>query len=206
MPKKSAIPDLKSQILRISDCPWVPWKNGLGKTKELAKDGSHPHYWRLSSAQLERDCAFSDFHGYDRILGLLSGGPVTLIHDPGRVRKLEVLSFYKFSGDLKTEAEVDSPAIDLNLFLLQGKSNGSIYPTFFGAHEEYQFPLSAREHFVFCLEGNLKIVERHQTVELDLSSNEILQVSREAHYEYPNLKIISQTHSAKALWIPIHLL
>lgn len=60
------------------------WKNGLGWTTELAlrpADASleDPGFdWRLSVAEVDADCEFSAFAGYDRSLMLLDGGGMEL--------------------------------------------------------------------------------------------------------------------------------
>ena len=105
---------------------------------------------------------------------------------------------------MTTEVIITHPAIDFNLFLLDGKTKGSLYPTFFSPSEESQFPLSGQEHFIFCVQGHLKVTERHTDQSSLLLPFELLRVSRIGSTEYPNLKIVAGDHSAVALWIPIH--
>lgn len=49
-----------------------PWRNGAGGTREVLSAGE-PLDWRIAIADIEGDCAFSDFSGYSRRLMLLSG-------------------------------------------------------------------------------------------------------------------------------------
>ncbi len=181
-----------------------PWKNGRGITTQLACDTSAPYLWRLSSAELTESGPFSNFPLYQRWVCLLSGGPVLLNHSEGKKKELTQYLPYKFSGAMTTEVIITHPAIDFNLFLLDGKTKGSLYITFFSPLEEYQFPLSGQEHFIFCVQGHLKVTERHTDQSSLLLPFELLRVSRIGSTEYPNLKIVAGDHSAVALWIPIH--
>ncbi|MFT9016115.1 MAG: HutD family protein [Acetobacter sp.] len=63
--------------------PLVPWRNGAGKTREIAaspagKDGAAGSLWRISLASITRDCAFSFFPGFERSLALACDGTLTL--------------------------------------------------------------------------------------------------------------------------------
>jgi environmental stress-induced protein Ves len=67
------------KLIRFSEFQTMPWKNGLGSTKEIEifpagsqmSDGSF--LWRLSSATVAANSSFSQFQGYDRWLTVLSG-------------------------------------------------------------------------------------------------------------------------------------
>lgn len=66
------------------------WRNGLGWTREIAKDESSSDWaWRLSIAEVDSDCAFSAFPGCDRVLMLLSGNGMELAFDDGDVSRVE---------------------------------------------------------------------------------------------------------------------
>ena len=65
-------------IIRWDDHRLVPWRNGLGTTREIAMDTdpTDPEgrmLWRISIASVDQDGPFSDFIGYQRIIMLLSG-------------------------------------------------------------------------------------------------------------------------------------
>lgn len=61
----------------------MPWKNGAGTTTELVLHpaGGAEFDWRLSVAEVERDCDFSRFPGVDRSILVLSGGGFALLVD-----------------------------------------------------------------------------------------------------------------------------
>ena len=64
---------LPTTVIRFDDHELVPWKNGLGMTREVANarrsDGTM--LWRISLATVDRDGPFSDFDGYKRIIMML---------------------------------------------------------------------------------------------------------------------------------------
>jgi len=65
------------RILRSSDYPTRPWKNGGGTTRDIVVSPPGASLddfdWRLSLAQVDRDGPFSRFDNVDRTLVLLSG-------------------------------------------------------------------------------------------------------------------------------------
>jgi uncharacterized protein len=67
-------------LIGWDDHQLVPWKNGLGMTREVANghraDGTM--LWRISLATVDRDGPFSDFAGYKRIIMMLEGDGMTL--------------------------------------------------------------------------------------------------------------------------------
>ena len=85
------------RLLTPNDYRSMPWKNGAGRTTEIAV---HPpgaaldaFAWRVSIADVERDGPFSRFPGIDRTIVLLAGsgmrlaGPGTSPEGPGMDRK-----------------------------------------------------------------------------------------------------------------------
>src|SRR6185369_11614525 len=70
------------RLLTPSDYRPMPWKNGGGRTIEIAV---HPvgatldaFQWRVSIADIERDGPFSRFPGIDRTIVLLEGAGMHL--------------------------------------------------------------------------------------------------------------------------------
>lgn len=70
------------KLIRASDAPSMPWKNGGGSTVELAcwppGSGLGDFDWRISVASIERDGPFSAFAGIERTLILLDGAGMLL--------------------------------------------------------------------------------------------------------------------------------
>lgn len=108
----------------------VPWKNGLGTTKEIYKctlgDCGAPFVWRVSQAIVSCSGPFSEFNGYDRHIMCLSGGGFVLEGGPqGDVNVLPMDAPHSFSGDWKINGRLidDGPCIDFNLIVLR-----EVYP------------------------------------------------------------------------------
>jgi environmental stress-induced protein Ves len=117
-------------ILPASTRLAVPWKNGRGRAAEVAGDGTGteavPFDWRLTLATIDRDGAFSDFTGVDRLLLNAGPGRLTLVVD-GLARDLEPLEVLAFAGEARvTSSGVTQPTFALNLMLRRGAATGSL--------------------------------------------------------------------------------
>ena len=75
--------------VRLEDCPFVPWRNGGGRTRELLAWPT-PESWsvRVSVAEIEADGPFSQLPGIDRCFAVLAGAGVVLTL-PSRLEELE---------------------------------------------------------------------------------------------------------------------
>jgi environmental stress-induced protein Ves len=73
--------------VRLADCPFVRWRNGGGRTRELLA-WPHGADWqlRVSVAEIEADGPFSAFDGIDRCFAVLEGAGVVLSLPRGDVR------------------------------------------------------------------------------------------------------------------------
>lgn len=104
----------------------MPWKNGGGSTLELAiapKGASLDDFaWRISSAQVALDGAFSSFPGIDRSLAVLAGNGVYLQRGDGqRETLLSGGAIAVFGGEEAISAQLlDGPITDLNLMTRRG--------------------------------------------------------------------------------------
>jgi environmental stress-induced protein Ves len=96
----------------------MSWKNGAGKTREIArKDDDVGLVWRLSLATVTESGPFSLFPGLDRIIVLLEGDPMTLHFQDGETLSLNPAMPRHFSCDRPLHAELSSSVQcrDLNL-------------------------------------------------------------------------------------------
>jgi uncharacterized protein len=177
------------------------WKNGQGETREIARDPGEPFAWRLSSALVSQSGPFSNFPGYDRSLTVLSGGPMALSHDGKPPRTLATHSPYQFRGEAATTAALSAPCEDFNLFTLREKMKGSVYPARFARNEELQFSLQRQEHFLFCLEGAIEVLDPNSTRTFPLVARDTLRFSRASGAECLNLRATTRLPSALCLWI-----
>lgn len=121
-----------SNILRERDCPSVAWKNGQGRTRQLAiypaNADSDTFVWRVSVAEVDSAVPFSSFPGVDRQIALLRGAGFTMTLD-GRQRHALVAPFepFAFPGEADVEVELVGGATqDFNLMLRRGKAAGRI--------------------------------------------------------------------------------
>jgi environmental stress-induced protein Ves len=104
----------------------MPWKNGRGITFEIAvwppTAGLDDFDWRLSTALISEDAAFSSFPGIDRTLAIVSGHGVDLTFEPGRTIRLDRQSVpLSFAADRPVHARlVNGPIVDLNVMTRRG--------------------------------------------------------------------------------------
>lgn len=109
----------------------MPWKNGSGRTMEIAV---HPagaalddFAWRISVADVERDGPFSRFPGIDRTIVLLEGAGM---HFRGGARDVELstpFEPYSFAGEEAIDcALVDGAIRDFNAMYRRGRARGTV--------------------------------------------------------------------------------
>lgn len=104
----------------------MPWKNGGGSTVELAISpvgaDLEDFAWRISTAQVAVDGAFSSFPGIDRSLAVLAGNGVCLQRADGqREMLLSGGAITVFGGEEAISAQLlDGPITDLNLMTRRG--------------------------------------------------------------------------------------
>ncbi|MCB1049227.1 MAG: HutD family protein [Acidobacteria bacterium] len=108
-----------------------PWKNGQGKTLELAvetQEGSEAWNWRLSMARVEADGPFSDFSGYERHLMLIEGRGLDLRHEHHADQILiQPFEHVVFGGDWQTSARlVSGPITDFNVMTRIGTCSAQL--------------------------------------------------------------------------------
>ena len=110
-------------IIRLADCPPRPWKNGLGRTREIAVQpsgaGDEDFLWRVSVAEVNRAVPFSRFQGVDRQIVLLDGDGFTMTLDDSRTHALTApFAPFAFPGEAKVDvALVGGATRDFNLMV-----------------------------------------------------------------------------------------
>jgi environmental stress-induced protein Ves len=102
----------------------LPWRNGLGRTLEVAR---HPETgdrfdWRVSIATIASDGPFSCFAGYDRTLVPIAGGGLALDLADGTTLRAELYEAMRFAGDVAAEGRIlgAAPTRDLNVMTRRG--------------------------------------------------------------------------------------
>jgi uncharacterized protein len=108
--------------VHLADCPFVPWKNGGGRTRELLA-WPDPIDWlvRVSVAEIEADGPFSPFAGIDRWFAVLDGAGVALSLPEGEVVVRVGGAALAFAGEAAPGCRLlDGPTRDLNLMVRRG--------------------------------------------------------------------------------------
>jgi len=122
---------IRHRVLSPADYRRMPWKNGAGRTTEIA---AHPagaaldaFDWRISVADVVRDAPFSTFAGVDRTIVLLAGAGMRLDGNGHAALLRTRYEPYAFSGDDAIDCVlVDGPVRDFNLMLRRGRVTGEV--------------------------------------------------------------------------------
>lgn len=122
---------IRHRVLSPADYRRMPWKNGAGRTTEIA---SHPagaeldaFDWRASVADVARDGMFSPFAGVDRTIVMIAGAGMRLDGDGHAALLRAPYEPYTFSGDDALHcALLDGPVRDFNLMLRRGRATGEL--------------------------------------------------------------------------------
>lgn len=104
--------------LRSADYRRMRWANGLGWTTELAVHPAHGELeWRVSIAEVDTDCEFSQLPGVDRTLLVLEGDGLALaVDDAPEVLLRPGGEALAFSGDRVTRCRLlGGPTRDFNV-------------------------------------------------------------------------------------------
>jgi len=115
------------RIQRFDEHRQMPWKNGLGITREVisrpASDGSDGFDWRISLATVGASGPFSIFPEIDRTIAVLQGDGMQLTVDGKReVRLLVASPPFAFSGDAEVQADcLGGETLDLNVMSRRGR-------------------------------------------------------------------------------------
>lgn len=103
----------------------MPWKNGLGFTREIAIDPPEASMsdagfrWRLSIATVDQSGPFSSFPGIDRTIMVIDGKGMELTVAGRAPQRLDRCFLpFSFPGDAATECKlIDGPIQDFNLMV-----------------------------------------------------------------------------------------
>lgn len=104
------------------------WKNGAGWTNELVRhprgdpDPDIEFEWRVSIAEIDADCVFSPFPGFDRSIMVLDGGGIELSGtEPAPVLLRERDPPHRFAGEAVPRCRLlGGPIHDLNVITRRG--------------------------------------------------------------------------------------
>lgn len=137
----------------------VPWRNGLGVTREVAiepPDGSvdRGFLWRVSCAGVAADGPFSAFPGVDRSLWLVRGAGVDLDVEGRRVRLDRPWQRVDFAGESAVRARlVDGAIDDLNVMVRRAEVRADATLLRLTEGSTVPLSLSGSQHVLLCLQG-----------------------------------------------------
>lgn len=123
---------MSASIVRRAARPLVPWKNGMGRTREIAvyppDAGSDNFVWRVSVAEVTSAAPFSTFAGIDRHIVLLDGAGFSMTLDQQTTHALVVpWRPFAFAGEAGvTVALAGGPTLDFNLMVRRARARGEV--------------------------------------------------------------------------------
>jgi environmental stress-induced protein Ves len=150
------------QHLLVNEYTSMPWKNGKGVTRGIAKSsGDNGLIWRLSSTKITQDGPFSSFPNLSRVLIVTNGVGIRLIDSNTDARMLA--SLHKpttFSGNQPIEAQlIKGPIQNFNVIYHPTKTKSSVYILEGPKNNK----LSLRDGVtmaIYCLSGTLTINQK----------------------------------------------
>lgn len=115
------------RILRRNELIDIPWKNGGGITRSIAKGMFGDSVaWTISRADVSQDGPFSDFAGMTRVLTVVSGGAMEL-RAPTHVIDARLWEPVTFDGALQVTSRLTrGPLTDLNLMFDPTLCDGAV--------------------------------------------------------------------------------
>jgi environmental stress-induced protein Ves len=145
------------RIIRWSELQVVPWKNGQGITREIAKEPKGESFvWRLSIADVAGDGPFSRFDGMRRILTVVEGEGMELMGTSGALQA-DLGVPVAFDGALNITSRLkDGPVRDLNLIFDPQLCNGRVSALLNG--EAHSLHCGGRQFLALhCLSGSVAL-------------------------------------------------
>ncbi|MGA9855226.1 MAG: HutD family protein [Gammaproteobacteria bacterium] len=117
------------RLLQLEDYRHMLWKNGLGTTTEITVSpieaglNGKPFDWRVSIAEIDNDCEFSRFPGYDRSLTLIERAGMELSFDSAPSQRIDQHDVsFTFKGESQTYCRLlDGPVLNFNVMSRQEK-------------------------------------------------------------------------------------
>jgi len=116
------------EIVRFAELSLVPWRNGVGVTREVAvgRSGGQEFDWRISIADVHMSGPFSTFPGVDRIITLVEGERMDLVID-GVEHVLGLHESLTFDGASRSSCRLPSgPTRDLNVMTRRGRESAAL--------------------------------------------------------------------------------
>lgn len=164
------------ELISWEDLASVPWKNGRGVTRELARYPAGAtldnFIWRISAADVTQSGPFSIFPGIDRIITLLNGDGMCLEFADRRIHQLTTpLAPHCFRGEDPLRARLlGGPCQDLNVMLRRGAAIGKMETW----RESQYIAGAARFLLLLSIKGRWKITTSDE-MDYDLTQRQVLR-------------------------------
>lgn len=119
-------------IFYPKDFKEMPWKNGLGSTKELFliphENETDKFYFRISVASVTQASSFSQFPGKDRFIMLLDGKGFRLtFEDHSEIILNSIFDSFEFEGEETPHCElIDKACLDFNVMTERGWGQSTV--------------------------------------------------------------------------------
>jgi environmental stress-induced protein Ves len=171
-------------VIRRAAFTPMGWKNGAGTTLEIAVHGrrGEDFDWRLSMAQVARDCSFSAFAGCERYTTLVEGAGFDLLGPDGTlIAFTRVGQVHAYAGAVAWACRLRGGASwDLNLIVRKGVA-ARMDSVPFGARE-LQIAASAVDRWLVPLDASCELepVAAPGTVRLDARDAALLAAGEAA--------------------------
>jgi environmental stress-induced protein Ves len=151
---------VKSQIIRPAAYRVTTWRNGTGKTAEIAIEaGAGDHFaWRLSVADVPESGPFSEYADYERIIAVVDGDGMCLTVGDREPAILTVQSEpYAFSGDSPAACTLlGGPIHDFNLIFDPALVKGTVVAVRLDG-TTIRLPLHSSTILIYAANGALSV-------------------------------------------------
>ncbi|MCT4712716.1 HutD family protein [Enterobacteriaceae bacterium H11S18] len=106
----------------------MPWKNGLGVTREVSRFPEAGEYdWRISLATIRDSGPFSSFPGYLRSISVLEGEGMYLTIEGERSPLIPPFQALNFNGESSVSCEiVGGPLLDFNVIYREAAMQATV--------------------------------------------------------------------------------
>jgi environmental stress-induced protein Ves len=199
-------------LLRQQDYTQMEWKNGGGKTAEIAihpPDAVFPKdafIWRLSSARMSAGSLFSQFPHCDRYLALVQGEGLHLqFTQTDKKISLKRGDVCRFSGDLAVSGELENGEVtDLNLIFQKDyvKAHFEIIRT---EEKPRSFEVEGKTFFIFAIQGSTHVTLYPGEQRFNVKNGDTLRINQDSKTGEQNKLVLIEPAQAQGVFAVIEI-
>jgi uncharacterized protein len=188
------------RILQPQDYRKTAWKNAQGLTTEIAVSPADagvvgkPFDWRVSIADVEKDCEFSRFPGHDRSIMLIKGAGMELSFDASPFQRIDQAhKFFRFKGESQSHCRLlDGPVRDFNIMSARARCAHTCDVS--TSSTSIHWKSDSEVMVIYCLKGGFSLEGLHvKPIQINREQTLILDKSG----KYPGVKILKMDPFAK---------